>query len=347
MNYASSWLEEVRQSSPRAIDVAQALQLRVSRNRFGPCPICGGDDKRHPPVTTRDGTWCCQKCKEGGSVTGLVAYALFGSMPGKGDTRWRQVRAWFADHGWCSAYAAGDAPRTYTPRTAPPPEAPLPFPPRPALLALLRACVSPAQTTILHPWFRSRGWTRRLPAGVLPDLDIYPAFWPHRAHRLLVPCVSTTGEIVSMHGRIPSKDAPQGKTRWPYRCASKPLFFADPWVGRPMLRGEITPRRILIVEGVTSYLSACCHAPADTAIIGADNGSFPFLAETVIPRLDAPVYAAPDCNDPDRTGDRYWREIKRAVPRARRLCLPGRMDVADLLAYGKRCTMEDLVGMVG
>lgn len=339
-----SWLDELRQSSPRAADVAQALNLRVTHGRFGPCPACNKDDRRHPPVKATNGAWHCHACKAGGGPSHLVEYALFGAPLPKGDPRWRELRSWFASHGWCSGSSTA---REYTPKAPPPPEPPLPFPPRAALLALLKSCTSPVRVRELHPWFHSRGWTHRLPAGVLPDLDIYPAFWPHRQHRLLVPCVSPTGQIVSVHGRIPSQDAPTGKTRWPYRCASKPLFFADPWVARPMLRGELTPRRILIVEGVTSYLSAACRADRDTAVIGADNGSFPFLAQTVIPSLNVPVYAAPDCNDPDGTGDRYWREIVGAVPRARRVLLPGRMDTADLLHPRSRCLVDDLMEMAG
>jgi hypothetical protein len=203
-------------------------------------------------------------------------------------------------------------------------------------------------------WCLSRGFLprrdRALPAGVLPDVYPWPAFWPrsHAPFRLVVPMCDARGVVRSMHGRLPSsdqRDLGRGKTRWPAERRCSRLLFASP-SARRFLRGEgPDPRLVFIAEGVTSFLAATSHAPDDVVVLAADNGGFPALADTVLPRLRVPVIAAPDCHDPDGTGDRYWREIRRAIPRARRLDLPGRMDVADLLHPRAMCSFDDLMAM--
>ena len=332
----ASWFDEVRSSSPRVDAVAVALGLEVRGRRFGPCPACGKENRHHHPCTIHGDTWMCAHCKEKGGVAQLAAVVLTGSRK---PAVWHDVRAFFAAHGWCSAWKDRVA---FVPRPAPPRvETELPLPPKEELLALLHACRLPETAPELFPWFRERGWNRRLPAGILPDLYRWPAWWRFREWRLVVSMVTPDGAVASMHGRVPGRDTPKGKTRWPFSCRSKGLLFASP-LARQMLRGATSPPRVLVVEGVTSYLSACCWAPPDVAVLGADNGGWPALAQA---RITGEVWMAPDCGDPDRTGERYWMEGKRAVPRARRVLLPGRMDVADLLHPRARCSFEDLLTM--
>lgn len=338
-NGRSSWFDELRASAPDILDVAQALGLQVRGTRFGPCPSCGRDSPRHHPITRQAGGagWMCAGCKTTGDVVRLACIVLTGSP--KGD--WGPVRAFFAAHGWCSA--EGDVP--YAPRPAPKRvAAELPYPDRREVLAVLGACRPAAAVAELHSWYASRGWNRRLPAGVLPDVYPWPEWWQGlRGWKLVVPMVDTAGAIVSLHGRWPAIDSPHGKTRWPKGRRAGGLLFADPWRARPLLRGvNRGVERVLVVEGVTSYLSACCHMPPDVAVLGADNGGFPALAR--LP-FSLPTWIATDCGDPDGTGDRYWREAKRAVPHAQRVLLPGRMDVADLLHPAVGCTFQDLFEM--
>lgn len=335
MNTAS-WIDEADRANPSPLEVATALGLQVRRNRVNPCPACGKNKPHHPPCELgRDG-WKCWSCGAKGRPRAL-AFAVLGD--------WQAVRSLFAAQGWCSA---PDRPRSYT--WTPPPPRPAPpepeFPDHDALVRLLRACRAPADAPEMHDWFRSRGWTRRLPAGILPDLYRWPKFWPFREYKLVVSMVDATGRVVSMHGRYPGANPPEnmGKTRWPFGCRSKGVFFADPVVCRPWLRGGPAPVGVLVTEGVTSYLSAACAAPAGWAILGADNGSFPLLP--IIDR-SIPTFIATDRYDPDGTGDRYWREAKGRIPHACRILLPGRMDVADLLHPKSHCSFADLIAMQG
>ena len=331
---AATWIDEADRANPSPLEVAKALGLQVRRNRVNPCPCCGKDAPRHPSCELgRDG-WKCWTCGAKGKPRALAHAVL---------QDWRAVRALFAAQGWCSPY---DAPRASTwtpppPRPAPPEAA---FPNRDELLRLLSTCRAPKDAPELHAWFHERGWTRRLPAAVLPDLYRWPKFWPFREYRLVVSLVDASGKIVSMHGRYPSATVPNnmGKTRWPAGCRSRGAFFADPRVARPWLRGGPAPVAVLVTEGITSYLSAACAVPKGWAVLGADNGSFPLLP---VPDRTIPTFVATDCNDPDKTGDRYWREAKRRIPHARRLSLPGRMDVSDLLHPKSRCSFADLIGM--
>lgn len=340
-NARADWFDEVKRAAPDIGDVAAALGMDVRGRRFGPCPECGVDDRRHPPVgiTFRGEGWRCYHCQAVGDAVALVALVTVGTRRPKG-MAWGEVRAVCAAQGWCS----GDGERaTWTPPVARP-RVEAPYPERDELVRLLLACRRPMEAPELHPWFAARGWTRRLPAGVLPDVYGWPGFWPEhmRGFKLVVPMVTPDGRVTSMHGRWPSTVAPWGKTRWPKERRATGLLFSDPWVGRPYLQGGRRPDRVLVTEGITSFLSACCRTVPGTAVIGADNGGFGALPKMT----GVSVFVATDCGDADGTGDRYWREAKARIPHARRVLLPGKMDVADILHPNARCSFDDLLTMV-
>lgn len=346
-----SWFDELTQANPDVCDVARILGLHTTRSRIGPCPACGKDDRRHPPIMSaaRGAGWKCWGCGVGGNVAQLMALVLVGDRA-PGPDGWQQVRAFAAQQGWCSA------PRergVAAPRFVPPPAVQreeLPYPERDQLLHLLQSCRPVRLDRAAARWCLARGFRPRrdqpLPAAILPDVYPWPEFWPRsfRPFRLVVPMCDAAGLIRGMHGRVPSTETPTGKTRWPAGRRCSRLLFASP-AGRAFLRGGPAPARILLVEGMTSFLSASSHADPDTLVLGADNGGFPAFGDSRVRDFDGPVFAAPDCHDPDGTGDRYWREIKRGVPRAVRLDLPGRLDVADLL--NGRCSFQDLLTMRG
>lgn len=171
MSQVARWFDEVRQAAPNILDVAAALGLEVRRNRFGPCPACGHEEPRHPPLTVRHGGggWMCAHCKEYGDAVNLVAVVRCGTKRPTGN-QWDAVRAVFAEHGWC----VGDGNRdTWTPpprRVAPV----APYPDHDQLLGLLGACRKIQTVPPVLDWCKSRGWNRPVPAAVLPD--VYP--WP-------------------------------------------------------------------------------------------------------------------------------------------------------------------------
>lgn len=309
-----SWFEEVRASDPRVTDVAARLGMGVQRGRFGPCPSCGKDDRRHPPLTVRGGGsgWMCAHCKSTGDAVRLVAWMRTGSpKPATGD-EWAAVRQVFADAGWCAPGDAGSA-RAWTP----PPRAPEPepeYPPAPELMRLLAACRPIADVPEVRAWCDGRGFAPGIPAAVLPDVFPWPAWWPFRGRpwRLMVSAVDSRGSVRSLHARA-TEDTDRGKTRWPYGTKSRGLLFADPKVARPMLRGQpVTCRRLYVTEGITSYLALAGTVGPMDGVIGAANGGFGALAEARIPR-SVQVAVATDEGDKDGTGDRYAAEVQVAL----------------------------------
>ncbi len=254
--------------------------------------------------------WMCAGCKGTGDVVTLAAWRIAGN-PRPSGAAWGPVRAFFASHGWCSGdgSAAGEwaAPARR--------EVPVvPYPDRGELLDLLQACRPVDTVPEVRAWCDERGIVGRVHGAVLPDVHRWPAWWPYRARpwRLVVPMVDALGKVASMHGRATEDDGGRGKTRCPYERRGDGLFFADPLIGRAMLRGEAEPARVVVVEGVTDYLSAARYAtagPGGTAVLGGISGSFGAMAQARIPKA-ATVYA---WTDPDEAGDRYAREIARAL----------------------------------
>jgi len=309
---ADGWFAELRDADPGVLAVGEALGLYVRSRRMGPCPACGRDDPRHPPVTVRhEGRgWMCAGCKATGDAASLAAWRITGQARPGGEG-WGQVRAFLAGHGWCS----GDG--TQAGRWAAPARrevVQVPYPDREELLSLLRACRPVEAVPDVAGWCERRGITGRVHGAVLPDVHRWPAWWPFRARpwRLIVPMVDALGVVTSMHGRATEDDEGRGKTRCPYDRRGDGLFFADPVVGRPMLRGKANPARVVVVEGITDYLSAARYATADgggTAVLGGISGSFGAMAQARIP-AGATVYA---WTDADEAGDRYAREIGRAL----------------------------------
>lgn len=307
----ADWFSEVREASPHVVEVAAALGLGVVRARFGPCPACGRDERRHPPLTVRHGGsgWMCAGCKAAGDAVMLAAWAIAGE-PRPSGAAWAPVRAFFASRGWCSGDGMGTG---WTP--APRREVPaLPYPDRGELLALLRACRPVSAVPEVGAWLEARGIVGRVHGAVLPDVHPWPAWWPYRARpwRLVAPMVDALGTVASVHGRATEDEGGRGKTRCPFERRGDGLFFADPLVGRPMLRGEASPARVVVVEGITDYLSAARYATADgggTAVLGGISGSFGAMAQARI-TPGATVYAWTDADD---AGDRYAKEIARAL----------------------------------
>lgn len=322
----SSWFDEVRASGPNILDVARHLGMTVRSSRFGPCPACNKDIPRHPPLTPRHqgSGWLCAHCKASGDAVRLAAWMVT-REPRPGSEGWAKVRATLASGGWCSP---GDG-SAWTP-TARAPVAELPYPAEAELWRLLRACRPVLTSRPAAAFWARRRFGSAYPAAVLPDVFPWPAWWPFRGApwSLVVSMVDATGAVRSLHARhVEAVAVEGGKTRWPFERNAKRLLFADPMVGRPMLRGEATDvRRVLVVEGITDYLAAASRPSPGLAVLGACSGGFGALSEIRIPS-DAVVFAA---TDTDPAGDRYAAEIAHAlrgkVHDIRRLRLPSPQD---------------------
>lgn len=106
------------------------------------------------------------------------------------------------------------------------------------------------------------------------------------------------------------------KSTWPVRVDSAGLVFARPGPTRAWMRGDRPALpRVLLCEGLTDFLAACCHFPDDVAVLGLESGSAPALA-----LLD--WSGRPDVReafDPDDAGDRYREAAARHLPDVVRL----------------------------
>lgn len=320
-----SWFAQVRRAEPGVTEVANALGLHVRRSRFGPCPACGHEDPRHPPVTARaeHKGWMCAHCKATGDAVQLAAWVMHGRPK---PTDWSAVRGFFAGRGWCEGEGRPWVP---PPRRPPPPEPG--YPDATELGRLLAACRPVEAADEASVFCRARGWSLPVPAAVLPEVYPWPRWWGfgrERVWRLAVTAVDARGHIRSLHARAIVETA-GGKTRWPVGCGCRRLLFADPVVGRPMLRGAAAPSCVLVVEGITDYLAACAQHLPDVAILGATSGGFAALGDA---RLgDAEVVIATDA---DTAGDAYATEIRRWVPGARRVGIEAGTDLDDFLRGG-------------
>lgn len=104
-----AWWEAVRDRATVA-EVAAALGMVDARRGIGPCPACnadrrGGNDPRPPMGATGDGHgWSCFRCKATGDAVDLAALRLAGAKLRELTAERRaDVRAWFAERGWCDA----------------------------------------------------------------------------------------------------------------------------------------------------------------------------------------------------------------------------------------------------
>lgn len=318
MSYAvarRSWFEDVRQAAPRVDEVASELGLYARSGRFGPCPACGADDPRHPACTLRHGGagWMCAHCKETGDALRLVAWVVTG-RPKPDGPGWAAVRDVCARQGWCApAEYAGTWVPPIRPARAPEPERP--FPEEPELARLLAACRPVGTDPVVAEYCVRRGFGPRLAAAALPDVYPWPTWWGFgraRVWRLCVTACDAGGKVRSLHARA-VVDTAEGKTRWPAGRRCRGLLFADPLVGRRLLRRQalrVPVRRFVVVEGITDYLAVSSRCGDDTAVFGATSGGFSALATASIP-ADLPGLI---WTDPDATGDRYAAEIIAALP---------------------------------
>ena len=168
------------------------------------------------------------------------------------------------------------------------------------------------------------------------DYD-WPTWWPQvwaRSWRIVTLAFEPDGTAASLHARAVDGSTP--KTRWPLRCASSGLLFANK-LGHKMLLGLRDPERILVTEGMTDFLSASVRVAREErahAVIGITSGSAEALKKLRWPEgVNVAVYV-----HDDKAGERYEREVRAALPPGTR-CVRFRPEWVDV---DRNETAEDL-----
>jgi hypothetical protein len=215
----------------------------------------------------------------------------------------------------------------------PPPPRPAYVRPPPAELETIWAACGPFAVTQVAPdpldlavtWFcaRRRWW----PAAVdqldmvrvtpLPaTLPTWPAWWPASwatRWRIAILAYEPDGRPASLHARAVIPETVP-KTRWPYRCQSAGLLFADRR-GVEILRGQAPPglESIVVTEGLTDTIAAALvvqETGAPMAVLGAASGGFAAFADVRWPEGCPAIVAV----DADGAGERYLAELQHALP---------------------------------
>lgn len=270
----------------------EQVGLERRGRRYTPCPACGAErtgrsDKRAPVLPVSGGRgWKCYACDEQGGAVHALCLRLHGERLGKGDGRWADVMRWMEER------------HHIEPRAQPEPQTRR-EPVYMDVAPVLRMC-RPAEQGAAD-WLRSRGYTRPVPAGMLPPGWSAP-WWPWRDEfPLVVPAFDAAGVLRSMHGRAIRPGA-RRKVTWPLGGDTRGLVMASK-LARAMLRGETEPRRLLIVEGLTDYLWAA--QDPTIAVLGIASGVDLAPLSRRLRRGMTIVIAT----DPDPAGDAYAQTV--------------------------------------
>jgi Protein of unknown function (DUF3987)/Toprim-like len=338
------WLDNCRLVNVRT--AAKALGLVAHRDSLGACPGCGAEkrgraDKRGPIGVRLDNLgWRCFSCDLSGDALDLVALALDSRRAPELDSDgWERLRAWYADHGWCTARE--DGPNAPQPQLPPLPE---PVPERripvAEVKALWRACVRPTEGTREAEWLQGHGYdlaSVRKAACVLslPEEINWPAWWPSSFRRwpLVAVLYDGAGIPAGLHGRAIDA-APRNKTTLPFG-RDQGFSFSGLWMmsraAIAMTREGHPADRVLVVEGITDFLRAVTAAPPDLPIIGGISGSFKRIDEVCAPSSPRFILAT----DGDDTGDKYAERARMRLPgRVYRARPPDESDLDEVVRCG-------------
>lgn len=233
--------------------------------RWGPCPACNAEhtdhDPRPPLAVVGNGLgWWCLACGVTGDAYDLASYTLLEVRARDAGRRLRQVIRWLD----------GDEHRAVEPQLEPPVQRPR------GIAEMLQACERPQDVPEVAAYLEGRGLDpSKVPAGVVParfSAQWWPRSWSS-TWRLVVPAFSGRGELLSVQARAIVPDV-QPRMRWPLGCSAGGLLFADPRRARPLLRGEpSSAKRLVIAEGLTDYLTVASTTEERTAVVGIASGS--------------------------------------------------------------------------
>ncbi len=363
-------------------DVAARLGLAVDRRGrslfASPCPLCSAatrhtktKDKRGALGLRQDGRgWRCFQCDAHGDAAKLAAAVVCGTTTPPPE-RWADVRRRCAELGLCEPDPrdTGAAPAVaYVP---PPPrvmeEAPPVRPPASELRALWDAALpldavpswegGAAWCGDVRTYIASRGFdvmtlagldvARILPPKAGDGTAWWPAGWADR-WRLAVLAYEANGEPATLQARAVDGSTTGPKTRNPLGLEVRGALFAD-GLGRAVLAGTFTGPGIVVVEGLTDFLTASqlvteFRPEARPAVLGVVAGSAAALAGVcVAERVRLNVLT-----DNDDTGDRYFKAVAGALSwlngsRIRLNPLGGkRADLTDWMNHDRRTALAAL-----
>ena len=329
------WIKDAKQLP--ITDVAKAIGAKAMPGRsIGPCVVCGvakrGSKERRGPIgyNAPQTGWMCHPCGAKGDVVDFVAFHHAG-VPFKELNRADQstVRMWFAKRGACSPPTGADmeADDKVKPIVA-----------RVDLEAIKKGHIRPPQGDLLKVWqttssfedalAQATQWSDPLAKWLMhrqfapllidksraarvmppPGRVAMPKWWPKpwlENYRVVVPTFEADGTFASMHARSIALPEESPKSRWPLKFEASRLVMANPAAVR-MMRGKKgqCEAGLIICEGLTDYLRACCSAHIEripVAIISATSGGFKVVPEIEIPQTTK-VFIATDA---DERGQEY------------------------------------------
>lgn len=341
----ADWFAQVKAWS--VAEVAARFGLPVHRQGADvsfPCPACGktrrhtkGADKRNAAKVVGDGGWWCEPCEARGDAVTLAAARVTGSLKPVAAEGWREVRRECAALGLCDADPSDPAAPTGRKYQPPPLELRAEQAPQRAPAAEVAALWAAASALDAVPsWDEGGRWCgdarvfladRGLSPARLAGLDVarilppadghsWPSWWPStwsRSWRVAAALYAPGGELMGLQAR--AIDGVELKTMNPKGANIRGTFFADAG-GLEVLRGGGSGRLVVLVEGLTDFLSAAQLAAElelgeRPAVLGLVAGSAQALvsARLNVTRLNV-------LTDADETGERYFREVVKALPGA-------------------------------
>lgn len=308
--------------------VAESLGLAIKGKTIA-CPACraekrGDGDRRLPANLTPSGMgWKCVCCGEkGGPLEYLALAQLHHHVRDRGDRRR------LADE----ARRLLSGPQRPLDRSSPRRNPVVPSepkrPPRREVRDLLyRHIVLPSADDAVFLYLLRRGidvhWLDEEEplVRVLAPGAPCPAWarfgrrlWSETGHRLLLPLFDVGGRAVSLVGRRVGEERP--KAVFPRGCEVKGLVMAN-HVARRWLAGLSEVREVVVVEGVTDFLTVAGMFEDVGAVIGVVEGAWTQPLADRIPD-DAEVMVATDL---DPTGDKYFESIRKTLEGRTRLKL--------------------------
>ena len=219
----------------------------------------------------------------------------------------------------------GREPREPRPAFVPPPvvsEPPREWPPREDVDALWSSCAATNDDAEVAAYLRSRaldpdvidgrGLARALPQqGALPRWCVCRGgSWREAGYKLVIPVYDAKGDMRGVRvGRVVDGDGP--KRLPPFGHKAGELIMADEF-GVAMLRGEIHPYNVVIVEGEPDFLSRASVAnDPHGCTLGIWNGSW---TSAFVDRIHIGARVALR-TDVDKAGDKYAADITESLRR--------------------------------
>lgn len=327
----------IRESLDDAAALCDALGLTQSpflRQPRGLIVCCPWHEDRNPSCSVRrekDGTIAavCFSCNGRGD-----ALSLIGAVHGLSlKTSFKDVLRAGAEiaglHDIIDALSAnpsGTRPKVayLPPRPKLPPEPERDFPPQNELGAVWTHSTVTAESAIVEKWLSGRGLDadevdsfglmrvltdeaiRRCPT-LARGMAYKGLSWFTTGHVALVPMYDVYGRFRSVRGcRVIDGDSP--KRLPPGGFKGSGLVMAD-GRGVSMLRGELKPARVVIVEGEPDFLTWATRDVSDTATLGIVSGSWSPEMASRIPIGTSVVIRT----DHDRAGNAYAADIARTL----------------------------------